>query len=271
MATMSGSALVPGPHEVRKDDELFTDLVASSPATSSVWRGFPVSVTVHVLVIGALVLVPIFWPEALPEHTDYVRRIIFNPPPPPPPPMAKGTALVQKPEPSKPVTPDTQPKKPEFTVPDETPRVAELRPEDRAPETEQAGDPDGSDMGMAEGLPGGVEGGVVGGVWGGVLGGCVGCTGDGPVMDYDQPPRPIKMTRPVYPQEAFVKKVEGIVILEILIDASGRVVRARVITSIPLLDAAAVQSVYQWTFSPAIKGGRPVATIAQAPVSFRIF
>jgi protein TonB len=178
--------------------------------------------------------------------------------------MAKGTALIQKPEPTKPVTPEA--KKPEMTVPDDTPRVAELQPEDRVPESEQAGDPEGSDMGVAEGLPGGVEGGVVGGVWGGV-----GCTGDGPIMDYDQPPRPIKITRPQYPLEAFVKKVEGTVVLEILIDAAGRVVRARVITSIPLLDAAAIQTVYQWTFSPAIKGGRPVATLAHAPVQFRIY
>ena len=271
MATMSGSALLPGARKDRADEELFGHLVASNPPKSSVWRGFPVSVTVHVFVIGALVLVPILWPETLPEHTDYVRALIFNPPPPPPPPMAKGRDLLQKPEPSKQVTPDTQPKKPDLTVPDETPRVAELRPENRPPDTEQAGDPEGSDMGMAEGLPGGVEGGVVGGVWGGVLGGCVGCTGDGPVMDYDQPPRPIKITRPLYPQEAFVKKVEGTVVVEILIDSQGRVVRARVIQSVPLLDAAALQTVYQWIFQPAIKHGRPVPTIAHAPVAFRIY
>ena len=72
----------------------------------------------------------------------------------------------------------------------------------------------------------GVEGGVVGGVPGGVLGGVLGRTGDGPVLDYDQPPKPIKITRPQYPQEAFVKKIEGTVIVEILIDANGRVIRA---------------------------------------------
>jgi protein TonB len=79
------------------------------------------------------------------------------------------------------------------------------------------------------------------------------------------------MTRPVYPQEAFIKKIEGIVELEILIDASGKVVRARVIRSIPLLDAAAIQTVYQWVFEPALKNGRPVATLASAPVGFRIY
>jgi TonB family protein len=60
-------------------------------------------------------------------------------------------------------------------------------------------------------------------------------------------------------------------VLEILIDASGRVVRARVIQSVPLLDAAAVETMREWTFAPAIKQGRPVATLAQAPITFRIY
>jgi protein TonB len=111
----------------------------------------------------------------------------------------------------------------------------------------------------------------VGGIPGGVLGGVLGGTGTGPVMDYDSAPRPIKITRPQYPQEAFVKKIEGTVIVEILIDSTGRVVRARVIQSVPMLDAAALQTVYQWVFEPAIKRGRPVPTIAHAPVAFRIY
>jgi hypothetical protein len=41
--------------------------------------------------------------------------------------------------------------------------------------------------------------------------------------------------------------------------------------SVPLLDAAAIQTVQQWLFQPAVKHGRPVATIAQAPVTFRIY
>src|SRR5262249_31347565 len=137
--------------------------------------------------------------------------------------------------------------------------------------TEQFGSEHGSDLGVAEGMEEGVEGGVVGGVPGGVLGGCVGCTGDGPVTDYDQAPRPIKITRPQYPQDAFIKKIEGKVVLEILIDSTGHVVKARVVQSVPMLDQAAVQTVYQWVFSPAMKKGRPVATIALAPVDFRIF
>lgn len=251
-------------------DDLFSDLVVSGKAKprGSVW--LPVSIAGHGIAAALLVLVPIFWPASLPEHPDYIRLLMYNPPPPPPPPLPKGAALVEKPQPVRPTTPDPKPDKPVFTAPIET-QVAELRPEAKVPESEQAGSATGSDMGLPEGMDVGIEGGVVGGVPGGVLGGVIGGTGDGPVMDYDQPPRVLKMTRPQYPQDAFVKKIEGTVELEILIGVDGRVKNARVIHSIPLLDAAAIQTVYQWLFAPAVKHGRPVSTVASAPVTFRIY
>jgi periplasmic protein TonB len=250
-------------------DSLFKDLVVSNPrpARSRLWMQG--SLVGHVVAIAALILVPILWPGPPPEHTDYIRALIYNPPPPPPPPLPKGSALIEKAEPAKPVTPDPKPQKPDFTV--DVPKDVPLKPEARPPDTDQTGSPNGSDIGMAEGMEVGVEGGVVGGVPGGVIGGVIGGTGDGPVLDYDQPPRPIKITKPQYPQEAFVKKIEGTVEVEILIDASGNVTRARVVRSIPALDQAALQTVYQWRFSPAIKNGHPVATIASAPVMFRIY
>jgi protein TonB len=170
---------------------------------------------------GGAVLLAFLWPSPPPEAPDYIRALLYNPPPPPPPPLPRGTAMIEKSQPAKPVTPDPHPKTRDesFTPPIEVPKEAPLQPENRPPDTEQAGSPNGSDFGMAEGMEEGVEGGVVGGVPGGVLGGVIGGTGDGPVLDYDQPPRPIKMTRPQYPQEAFVKKIEGTVIVEIVIDA----------------------------------------------------
>jgi len=279
MTPMSGAALTPAPEGPRRfippsarpdpPGGLFDHLPVSAPDPLKRSYAFRFSVVGHALIIAGLVLIPIFWIAPPPEHPDYVRALLYNPPPPPPAPLPKGSALVQKAEPAKPTTPDPTPRKPELEV--QIPQEKPLEPEAKVPESEQAGSPTGSDIGLAEGMEGGVEGGVVGGVPGGVLGGVVGGTGDGPVMDYDSPPRPIKMTRPQYPQEAFVKKIEGTVEVEILIDANGRVVSARVVRSIPLLDAAAVQTVYQWIFSPAMKNGRPVSTRAMAPVTFRIF
>lgn len=275
MSTMSGSLpKIPGgtrSPETEQPDLFSTALVVSAPAGRDRGYSLPASLAGHALAIGLLVLIPLLWPELPPEHPDYIRALIYNPPPPPPPPLPKGSGLIEKMEPAKPVTPETKPEEPKLTAEIEVPKERELKPEAREPETEQAGSVTGSDFGVAEGMESGQEGGVVGGVPGGVLGGVVGGTGDGPVLDYDQAPRPIKITRPQYPQEAFVKKIEGMVELEILIDANGRVVRARVLKSIPLLDAAAIQTVQQWVFAPAIKNGRPVATVAMAPVTFRIF
>jgi protein TonB len=252
------------------EDELFaTALVVSAPSKKNRSYSLPVSVAGHLLAIAMLVLIPILWPEQSPDAPEYIRALIYNPPPPPPPPLPKGSGLVEKVEPPKQVTPEPDPEK--LTAEIETPKEAELRPEPREDMSEQAGSETGSDFGDPAGMEGGQEGGQVGGVPGGVLGGVVGGTGDGPVDDYDQAPRPIKLTRPQYPQEAFVKKIEGTVEVEILIDATGRVVRARVVKSIPLLDAAAIETVKQWIFQPAVKAGRPVATMAMAPVTFRIF
>jgi protein TonB len=147
------------------------------------------------------------------------------------------------------------------------------------PAVTELGSPLGSETGIPEGsewgMPGGVIGGIPGGVPGGVIGGVLGGTGHGalpvPVLDFDRPPAPLRMTRPVYPEQAFIKKVEGTVELRILIDCDGYVVDARVVRSIPLLDAAAIETVRQWRFRPAYRGGRPVAALARAPITFRIY
>lgn len=267
-------------HGLNKEVALFEGLVVSNPSRGHKkpvgWWGF--SVASHGLVLVLVVLLPILLPSNAPEAPDYIRALIYNPPPPPPPPLPKGSALVEqktRPERVKPKTEEKRPEKieepkltAEFQVPAE---IDELLPEDLPDESEQFGSETGSDFGLLEGMEEGVEGGVIGGVPGGVIGGVIGGTGDGPVMDYDRPPKPIKITRPRYPQDAFVKKIEGTVIVEILIDRTGHVTAARVIQSIPALDQAAVATVKQWVFSPAVKNGRPVPTLAHAPVAFRIY
>lgn len=89
--------------------------------------------------------------------------------------------------------------------------------------------------------------------------------------DADVPPRALELTKPNYPRKAFDRRIEGVVLLEILIDERGRVARARVLESVPELNEAAVKAVKKWRFAPATKDGRPVATIAHAPVTFCIF
>jgi len=264
----------PPPEQERRQDELFKDLVVSNPNKPRGRFGWSASVVSHTVLVLLLLLVPLFWPGPLPKQPDYIRALIWDPPPPPPPPLPKGSALVPDVRPARPVTPEPKPEptpQPEMVAEIDVPEPIEILPEPEDAESIQMGSLTGSEFGVAEGMEGGALGGQVGGVPGGVLGGVVGGTGTGPVMDYDRPPRPIRITQPRYPQEAFVKKVEGTVLVEILIDSEGRVVKARVIQSIPLLDGAALETVYQWRFSPAMKNGRAVATVANAPVRFRIY
>ena len=59
-------------------------------------------------------------------------------------------------------------------------------------------------------------------------------------------PAKTRDVKPVYPPIARDASVQGVVILEALIDADGRIVDARVLRSIPLLDEAALDAVQQW-------------------------
>lgn len=141
---------------------------------------------------------------------------------------------------------------------------------ERVPE-DRLGSETGREGGDPSGMENGIEGGRLGGSPNGAADGIPNGTGTGPIPDYDAPPRIVRQTRPLYPPQAFVDKVEGTVVLEILIDVSGHVGRTRVIQSIPALDAAARDAVGEWVFQPASKHGRPVPSIALAPVHFRLY
>jgi TonB family protein len=59
---------------------------------------------------------------------------------------------------------------------------------------------------------------------------------------------------PIYPPVAAANRVQGIVILDIAIDAAGAVTSASVLRSIPLLDAAAITAVSQWRYEARPSG-----------------
>lgn len=88
--------------------------------------------------------------------------------------------------------------------------------------------------------------------------------------NYDTPPRPITMTQPVYPEGAKRDRIEGTVVLEIVIDTNGDVQGPRVLQSVAGLDEAARACVREWKFEPALEGGVPVSSVARAPITFRL-
>ncbi len=85
------------------------------------------------------------------------------------------------------------------------------------------------------------------------------------------PPKILQQSHPAYPRDAFNSKITGTVMVEILIGEDGEVAHAAVRQSIPKLDDAALACVRHWRFEPSRVGGKPIATVAHAPVNFRIY
>jgi TonB family protein len=83
-------------------------------------------------------------------------------------------------------------------------------------------------------------------------------------------PKKLRHVAPVYPVEAIAAGVDGIVFVEVRIDADGGVETARVIRSIPLLDQAALDAVQQWRYEPLMFNGTPTAVYMTVTVNFRL-
>ncbi len=83
-------------------------------------------------------------------------------------------------------------------------------------------------------------------------------------------PAPLKIrdVRPLYPPLAQSARVQGVVIVEVLIDSAGDVAEAHMLRSIPLLDQAALDAVRQWRFVPTLVNGEPRAAIMTVTVNF---
>jgi protein TonB len=62
----------------------------------------------------------------------------------------------------------------------------------------------------------------------------------------------------------------GVVILEARIEPDGRVLNARVLRSIPLLDEAALEAVRQWEFTPTLLNGSPVPVLMTLTIQFSL-
>lgn len=81
-------------------------------------------------------------------------------------------------------------------------------------------------------------------------------------------PTKIRDVKPAYPPEALAARVNGVVIIEAIIDESGTIANARILRSIPLLDNAALSAVSQWQFTPTELNGRPVPVVLTVTVNF---
>jgi len=83
-------------------------------------------------------------------------------------------------------------------------------------------------------------------------------------------PQKVKDVKPTYPAIAQSARVQGIVIIEATIGPNGTVTDAKVLRSIPLLDAAAIDAVRQWVFTPTTLNGQAVPVIMTVTVNFTL-
>lgn len=223
------------------------------------------SLTGQVVVVVTAIGVPMLWvSHALPEIPTMMAFVAAPPaPPPPPPPPAPALKRAQP-------SPRALPTAGEFAAPVEPPARVE---------------PDaGEGEGFEEGVPGGVEGGIPGGIVGGMVGG---------ILDAPPPPQPLAAppaakgpvrvggqisdpallhrVEPIYPLAAVAARIQGVAILETIVDEEGRVTDVRVLRSAnTLLDGAAIAAVRQWRYTPVVLNGLPVKFVLTVTLTFRL-
>lgn len=238
--------------------DMFDDLVSRKPSIRS--RRAPlvfVSVLTHALVVFALVVLSLVATEALPsprEAIEFFDTSVHMADPPPPPPSQTHRPLAQ---------PD---------VPAVDPNAAPIvAPNDISPEND-----------IEREVTQTPRVGLVVGVASNDLEG-FGLREDTPPKPPPPPPTPpvrlhsgieaplkIAGKAPVYPAIATAAHVEGIVILEATIDETGQVVDLKVLRSVPMLEAAALEAVKQWRYQPARLNGMPIPVIVTVTVRFSL-
>lgn len=228
--------------------DLFGDVTDPYPSLGSrKWYTVPLSLAAHALILLALVVAPLVATGALPLPAS---RIVFVPAVAPELPPAPAV---------RPVEPAAAPPGPERAAPIDAPDTIAPEP---SPVTR-------FDIGVQGGI--GVE----------ALGVRAGADVLAPPPHPPpartvrsggeiQPPRKIVDVAPVYPPLAQSIGIEGLVVIEATIAVDGRVQDARVLRSVPLLDAAALAAVRQWTYTPTRLNGEPVSVIMTVTVNFQL-
>ncbi len=96
-------------------------------------------------------------------------------------------------------------------------------------------------------------------------------SGDAPTRQPDVWPVVVHRVDPEYNEVARRARVSGIVIVEVLIGADGRVEAGRILKPLPFgLDQKAIEAVRQWRFRPGSVDGKPVPVIMNLTLNFRL-
>jgi periplasmic protein TonB len=128
----------------------------------------------------------------------------------------------------------------------------------------------GSGGGIGSGSGGGVgvgHGAGVGAGSGGGVGGGVYHVGGG-----ISAPTAVSTPDPAYTEEARKNKTQGVCVLWLIVDSTGRPRNIKVVRGLGQgLDAKAIEAVQQWHFNPALKDGHPVDVQISVEVGFKLY
>jgi protein TonB len=72
-------------------------------------------------------------------------------------------------------------------------------------------------------------------------------------------PMPIAQPAPVYTREASAVKAAGVVTVRCIITVEGTLKDCRVLHGVPFMDAAVLESLARWKYTPVTFQGRPVS------------
>jgi protein TonB len=133
------------------------------------------------------------------------------------------------------------------------------------------------------GVEGGVEGGIEGGEMGGVIGGVIGGVSEerpkGPTdpsglyrAEHDLPkPFFTSQVFPQYPENARLRGIQGVVVVDYIIGKDGRVREVRVLQDPnPELTKVAVAAIKRWRVKPMVVDGEAVEVIHKLSIIFEL-
>ncbi len=84
-------------------------------------------------------------------------------------------------------------------------------------------------------------------------------------------PRLLTRVEPQYSDEARAARLDGTVVLSLVVDADGRPRDLRILRPLGLgLDAKALDAIAQWRFAPGTRFGEPVPVQANVEINFRL-
>jgi TonB family protein len=80
----------------------------------------------------------------------------------------------------------------------------------------------------------------------------------------------LKRVPPVYPPLARQARIQGTVILKVLINKSGEVANIQLVSGHPMLAPAAIEAVKQWKYDPYLLNGEPIEVLTNVAVNFTL-